>query len=172
MAQARNGGFTLIEALVTVSLLAVLVTLAAPGLNELVRNNRMAAQTNDIMSLFAFARAEAMRRGARVTVCPSDNGSDCSGSLDWSSGMIAFVDTDRDGIVGVGEEVLRVMPALSGGNTLAASGGVFSFIQFRGSGVAMSPGGVKLCDDRPDKGRLIVISPTGSIRKTVNQPCP
>lgn len=172
MAQARNGGFTLIEALMTVALLAVLVTLAAPGLNELVRNNRMAAQTNDIMSLFAFARAEAMRRGARITVCPSGNGGSCSGGSDWSVGLIVFVDADRDGMVGVGEEVLRAMPALSGGNTLSPSGGALAFIQFRGSGVAAAPGGVKLCDTRPDKGRSIVIAPTGSIRKTVNESCP
>jgi len=172
VAQTRHEGFTLIEALVTVTLLGILVTLAVPGMVELVRNNRIAAQTNDILSLFAFARSEAMQRGARVALCPSADGSICSAGANWSVGIIVFADANRDGTAGGGEEVLRVMPALSGGNTLLPVGGALGSIQLRGSGVPVAPGNLLLCDDRPASGRLIAVLPTGSVRMTAGQVCP
>lgn len=167
----RMKGFTLVELMVTLAVLGVLAVFALPGIGELLRNNRLATQSNDVVSMLAYARAEAMRRGARIAVCPSANGTDCSGGPNWGVGMIVFVDTNRNGSTDSGEEVLRVMSPLSGSNTLTPSG-ISTFLQFRGSGVANPMGALKLCDSRPDYGRSIAIASSGSISLTKNVACP
>lgn len=164
-------GFTLTELMVTLSVLGILAALALPGMGELLKNNRLASQTNDITTVLAYARAEAMRRGARMTLCPSANGADCTGGSDWSVGFIVFADSNRDATVSPGEEVLRTIEPLSGNNALTVSG-IGSSLQFRGSGVVTSPGSYKICDDRPDKGRRISIASSGSISLTKDVACP
>ena len=161
----------MIELMVTIAILGVLMVVAAPGIGELIKNNRIATQTNDVFSMLAYARAEAMRRGARVAVCPSTDGASCAGS-NWSTGLIAFADADQDGVVDDAQNVLRVIPALSGGNTIAASGFTSNFVHFRGSGIATPSGSIKICDDRPAQGRIIAVSPTGSIKLTKDVTCP
>jgi len=167
----NSGGFTIIELMVTITVLGVLVALAGPGMGDMIKNNRLAAQTNDLMSTLTYARAEAMRRGARMTVCPSDNGADCTGGSDWSVGLIVFVDSNRDSIASPGEELVRTADAPAGNNTITATG-VLASLQFRGSGVANPPGSFKICDDRPDKGRTISVASSGSLSLTKNVTCP
>jgi prepilin-type N-terminal cleavage/methylation domain-containing protein len=44
-------GLTLLELLVTLSIAAILVTLGAPGFQDLIRNNRAATQSNDLLTV-------------------------------------------------------------------------------------------------------------------------
>jgi len=88
----RNQGVTIIELLVTISIAVILMTIAAPGLQDFLRNNRVAGVTNAVTGFLHTARSEAVTRGSASTVCPdADGNSTCDGSTDWTGSLIVLV---------------------------------------------------------------------------------
>lgn len=96
----RSAGFTLLELMVTLTVMAIMLGIGVPSFQDMMRRNRLATQTNALISALALARSEAVKRGVRVTVCPANVNQDaCSDSGDWAeNGMIIF--TDGLGLVG------------------------------------------------------------------------
>ena len=69
-ARSRAGGFTLIELMVTIAVLAVIVTLAVPSFASVINGNRLTGASNEIAALLQMSRMEALRRNQAVVVCP------------------------------------------------------------------------------------------------------
>ena len=84
-------GFTLIELMVTLTVLAILLALAGPSFARLMAANRMSTQTSEFMTALNLARSEAVRRGQPVAV--RANGGDNNFSTGWK----VFTDGDADG---------------------------------------------------------------------------
>ncbi|WP_153109058.1 GspH/FimT family pseudopilin [Propionivibrio limicola] len=171
-------GFTLIEMLVTIAVLAIVLAIAAPSFSTIVKNSRLATETNDLMSDLALARTEAARRGRRVSLCISNNGTTCATSgSDWSGGRIIFSDVSPYGQIDSGDTILRVVPSASTKKiTLTASGfSELRYLQFRPNGASSSSttGVIKICDDRAGSfGREIEILITGRVSlKTTTSSC-
>ncbi len=74
---AKQAGFTLLELMLTVALLAVVMGFGLPNMQEFVRNSRMSSSANDIISDFNFARSEAVKRRVPITLCKSQDGAAC-----------------------------------------------------------------------------------------------
>lgn len=157
----KQTGFTLIELMVTIAVLAIVISIAIPSYQNMVLANRMAAQANQVITALNYARSEAVKRGATATVCSTSGGTACAGSTDWSTGWMVFADANGDGTVDTGEAVLRVWPALNTGNTLKA--GSRMRITFTATGFATGFNDtLKLCDPRGiNDARLIVINAMG-----------
>ena len=109
----KQGGFTLIELMFTVVVLAVLLAIGVPNFRDFLRNSRMAAQANDLLSAVNLTRSEAVKRRAPVTLCAGTAG--CSSTGNFEDGWLVYVDTDSDGVVDAGEDVLRRHTAMPGG---------------------------------------------------------
>lgn len=116
----RKRGFTLIELMVTISVLAILMTIAAPNLQTLLQNSRLSSQASGLVGDLSFARAEALKLGSPVAVCASADGATCSGATNWETGWIVFNDANSSSAVDGAETPLRVTPALTGNNTMGA----------------------------------------------------
>ncbi|MEX8191363.1 GspH/FimT family pseudopilin [Comamonas guangdongensis] len=130
-------GFTLIELMVTMAVAAVLLMVAAPGVVSFQRNSEMTSITNSLLSAINAARAEAMKTGLNAMVVPADG-------KNWSSGLIVFVDKDRDNVYTENSDVLvlerEAMPSYI---TISGTGNANSanpYIMFNGSGYAKSYG--------------------------------
>lgn len=117
----QQTGFTLIELMVVVALVAILVAIATPSFVSLIQSNRVSAEVNSFAGDLQFARSEAIKQGIPVSVCASSDGKNCLGSNTWQSGWIVFSDLDGSGTVTAGDTVLRVRPAWSGGDTFVAA---------------------------------------------------
>lgn len=90
MLQARQRGFTLIELLVTMSIVVITMTLGVGFVSELMATNARATTVNTLVGLMTYARSEAIKRNAEVTVCATNDGSTCANAHNWSSGYMAF----------------------------------------------------------------------------------
>ena len=70
----RGAGFTLLELLTVVAVMALLLAVAAPPMQRLVLAGRMRSASSDLMADLVLARSEAVKRSAQVEVQPSANG--------------------------------------------------------------------------------------------------
>lgn len=55
-------GFTLVELMVTIAVAAILITVAVPSFQEIIKRNQVVAQNNELIALIHLARNEAIRR--------------------------------------------------------------------------------------------------------------
>ena len=129
-------GFTLVELLTAVAIVAILAGIATPTLRQFAANSRTTAANNSLVSALATARSEALRRSVPVTVCASSNAATCTGAaaIDWSNGWIAF--TDASGTPGQldGTDVLlQAWPAPGG--KMSVSGDA-NTLQYNARGMA------------------------------------
>lgn len=67
-------GFTLVEMMVTLSVLSVMLAVAVPSFTEFIANQRIRAAASDLHSTLLLARSEAIKRNTRMTLSPKGKG--------------------------------------------------------------------------------------------------
>ena len=84
LALARDRGFTLMELLITLAVVAIVASLAVPSFQNMIATQRVRSAANDLVSALNFARSEAVKRNRVVTVTPGAT---------WADGWnITYVD--------------------------------------------------------------------------------
>lgn len=171
--RSRGKGFTLIELMVTLVIVAVLGLVIAPGLTTYKRNAELTSTINTLLSAINAARSEAMKRGMKAMVLPANRSR-------WSGGWIVFVDKDGDQAYSEANDItiltqgpLESYFSLSG--TGSASGST-PYILYDGSGYSKLKNGgfsaLTLSLRRNDlsgsslyeQTRRVVIAKTGRVR--------
>jgi len=139
MKQAQRA-FTIIELVITVTILAILAATAVPSFRTLMANSRSTTLANEMFVALNIARSEAIKRGRLVSICPSSTGTDCSTTALWQDGWIVFLDSagsdTASPVVGVGD-VIKQWGANANGATVNVTKGAAgqSFIRFTGQGM-------------------------------------
>lgn len=153
-------GMTAIELLITISIVAILMAVAAPSFTSTLVKYRLSTNNSNLVADIVLARSEALRRSAPVSVCQSSNGTSCTGT-GWGSGRIVFVDSGTAGQIDTGDTVLKVTAPVANGDTIAASFPA-AFIQYAASGTVSASGTFTVC--RPAySGRQVAIRAVGRI---------
>ncbi len=100
----RVAGFTLIEMIVTVTIAAILASIAIPSFTKMIERNRISTGTNEFLSALILARSEAVKRSTTVVVCASTNQTSCAvGETNFSKGWIIFPECNSSAIGGANE---------------------------------------------------------------------
>ena len=148
-------------------IVAVLLAFGLPAFREFMARSRLDAAAQDLMTSLQFARSEATRRGAQVTLRLDG----APGSRNWGSGWSMFVDANQDGALNTGEEVIRKGTALTGPLTLFGSANFETFVAFNRDGRLTSAGGhFVLCDggvlteDGQSRSRAVLVNGAGRVR--------
>jgi type IV fimbrial biogenesis protein FimT len=130
----QSRGFTLMELIVTLTVLGVLSAMAAPPFTRMVVSSRLAEQTNELIGVVAFSRSEAIRRNATLTLCrvAALNGTTCANSAgQWEFWVLrnAAGAAIRNGVVNTYGNTVRITSTLTndtlnfGSDGLARTGG-------------------------------------------------
>lgn len=115
LGQKHSQGFTLIELMVVLAILAVVAAIAVPNYQSSIAASRKTSAANQLLGALQFARSEAVLSRKEIRVCASSNGTSCAGS-DWGQGAIVLrTDTSK---------VLRKIPAVK---DVAISGASITF---------------------------------------------
>ncbi|MEG1769628.1 MAG: GspH/FimT family pseudopilin [Comamonas sp.] len=125
----RAAGLTLVEILVTLSIVALLTTLAVPSFKPLLDRWRVRQVEGAVTDVIRLGRTEAIKRGGNVVIQKMDNTTDncvtAPRTTDWGCGWRLFVDSDGNGRYTQGEEVLlnaRVPAGMGVTHVLGAAG--------------------------------------------------
>jgi type IV fimbrial biogenesis protein FimT len=170
-ARPKQAGFTIIELMVSITVLSVLLGVGAPAFNNLIRNQRMATQTNAVVGALTYARSEAAVRGQPVSICASnaDRTACANGANSWVNGWIIFTDRGATpGSIDAGEEIIQTGEAPSNGFAVTTTD---SFIRFGVGSVTttarlftVTPTNAETC--AVTRTRRIDVSLTGRISTT------
>ena len=158
-----NSGFTLTELMLAVAVAAILMSLAVPSMRDLQQRQRIVSAANELVAHINLARQHAVLKRENAVMCPSLDGSQCSGSNRWEHGWIVFRDPDRNHAPDRPADILRVGPGMN--NLLIDSAGR-TRIRYMPSGAASGTNlTIKLCDTmRPDQTRAVIVSNPGRPR--------
>lgn len=161
-------GFSLVELMVTVTLVGMLLVVGLPMYKTVQRNAILASVVNEFIASLNFARSEAIKRSTYVTM-KNETGN-------WEDGWKIFTDVAQDGVFDVDEDLpLHVHEPLHVGYTLRGNNNLKNRISFKASGQGNTMGSFVVCDntDRdniPESGesKLIVINILGRVTRGVD----
>lgn len=169
-ASRRQFGFTIIELMMTLVLLAVLAGLAAPSVRDMIATSRLKTHNGAIQSSLMMARSEAIKRKGRVVVCKSADQASCTTAGNWEQGWIVFVDSNDNATVDAGEGIIQKVGALSGAFILKANNNVADYVSYTSSGApkvkasdTLQTGTFTLCQAAGGSARQIEVFATGRL---------
>jgi len=161
-------GLTLLELLISLSLIAILTVSAFSEFGQVLQQHRMSTQVNMFVAALHLARQEAVKHAAKVVLCPSRDGDHCGNSADWQQGWIVFSSDDREH--DRDEPVLQTGNPLPGDIRLDSSNHRRRIIYQPDGRSAGSNASFTFCDARKRaKPRVICLSNSGRPRLTASR---
>lgn len=165
MSLRPSKGFTLVELMTAVAVMAILSAIAYPSFESTLRSNRMATTSNELIAGLSLARSEAIKNTRGGGICASTDGTDCDGAA-WTDGWMVWGDLNRNGSYDDGDTILRyteARPKLQSPD----NGSLTIAFDARGRNRANAAEDITLrpveCGDQLLQRRLTV-SPTGQVR--------
>ena len=166
---SRSGGagFTVVELMIALAVLAVLVALAVPNFNDATLTARLNGFANSLVASAQVARSEAIKQNATITLCTSTDGLTCAASGGWEQGWIVVNEAAAD--------VFQYQQALPAEFKVTEAGGAEE-VAFLGTVVGTTPAILTVCRATPvgNEERVVTINGTGAayVTMTTDGSCP
>lgn len=160
----RALGFSLLDLLITVTIVSILLAVAVPSFSDHLHSSRLKTATNSLFEAIEFTRTKAVFSNKRTTLRKKS---------DWSNGWEIFIDTDNNGELSKDEVVLLEQQPLTD-IRIKANTPIKNFVSYVGtgesrnangnSGGAFQAGTFTLCPKTRGSGYKLVIARGGRAR--------
>ncbi len=128
-----SAGYTLVELMVVITIVAILISVGVPSYRYVTNSNRVSAEVNSLLGDLQFARSEAIKEGGTVTVCPIANPPPnpvvCANSTQWNTGWAVISAT-------AATPVLRIQQPFANATDSFVSTGTQTTLSFDRNGFA------------------------------------
>lgn len=148
-------GFTLIEMMVTIAVMAILLSLAVPSFRESALTSQLRSASTELLSAANLARSESVKRRATVNLCVSNSDQTACGAGGWHQGWIVMVP-------GTGA-VIQTYDAAPPGFRITETNAIAS-VTFQPTGVGATAATFTICRATPTPGpqeRIVTIDAAG-----------
>lgn len=175
---AAQQGFTLVEAIVVIAIMAILAAVAVPSMRDLIASYQTRSTADNMAAMIAYAKMEAIRRSGRVVLTKVPAGAsnnNCGTNQRWSCGLLMYADLDADTVQDANEPTLRTMDVPANINLMNMSAGNGASLVFNRWGQA---NGINALDFRVTKtgvaaaDRTVCVTSGGRIRVVDGLVCP
>lgn len=156
-------GFTLVELMITVAVIGILAVVAVPAMTGMINNSQVNSQASELTAALQLARAEAIRRNATVTLCPSSDGSTCASNATWAGWVVR----GRDNVT----NAVDVIRSNTAGSKTDISGPAAGIV-FKPSGLLDSQACVMVVSKASDSKRQINVMISGLVSSSSTGTCP
>ncbi|MFT5084488.1 MAG: type IV fimbrial biogenesis protein FimT [Lentisphaeria bacterium] len=182
-AQATRG-FTLVELMVTIAILAIALTIGVPSFKATIDKNGLEKRKDTFITAINFARSSALQFNRNVLLCKRSTADPdtCDAAGNWENGWIVYVDKVRNDTLDANDdELLRYYEGL--GNFSLNEDDDLNQIAFQSDGRIKSkvagsadfpPAGAtfKLCNSDGDSSLDIFLNVLGRAQyKSGTTPC-
>ena len=131
-----QAGYTLVELLMVMALGTILLSIAVPSMTAMLNTQRANAAGSSFLASLNLARAEAIKRNARVVLCKSASGLSCDLTGGWNQGRITFHDVNNNAALDADEQVIERQGAMPEGLSLTGNTQVANYVSYSASGSA------------------------------------
>jgi type IV fimbrial biogenesis protein FimT len=155
-ASSLSFGFTLIELMMTLTIMGIVLVVGVPSMQSMIINDRLTTTTNSIVGAFHVARSESIKRNKLVFVNKIGN--------EWDDGWEVFVDLNANKRKDQGDEVVQSFEAVNNSILINVPSIYANYIYFRPDGRSNRNGSFYVCSSTEKKFKRIVVSYSGRIR--------
>jgi len=160
----QRTGFTALELIVTMTIVAILLAAGVPAFKDYSWNLRMRTAMDMLQADLNLARGRAISHNVRTVICPMSADGDCTGQPVWQHGWIVFADLNADRNWQNGEPLFRQANAID--LVSISSSASRNNLRFYPNGSAPgSNASITFCDSRgAAEAGTITVSNSGRIR--------
>lgn len=156
-------GFTLVELMVVIAVLAILLGIAVPSLKRFIQEQQLLSALRELRASLMIARSESIKRQLPVLADNQDG--------NWATGWMIYADNNGNGAWDHGEAVVWQRGAMAAELAISGNTPVRRYVRYVPNGQTQLLGGafqagtIRLCQRNSNLStRLLVISATGRAR--------
>lgn len=141
----KQQGVTLLEMLITIAILAILISVVAPSIQSILIKNRITADINTLSAAAQQARFSAVNEQQNVLLCPTSNYTQCVSN--WRNAKMVFVDQNGNQQRDADEPLIASSDSLNQHNEIY---GITGAITFDDQGAISTNATITICPDTND----------------------